>query len=238
MRPAALPLAVAGLLLLAGCTAPLQTAAPNDTPADSGTVVATGAGSVTADPDLAVLSVAVVSTADTADGAREATATRVDTLLTALADAGVDEANVTSTGYSLTPQYDYRDGSRDLLGYRAVHTFRVETAPADAGRIVDVSVAGAGVEVWSVAFTLSEDRQDELRADAIAAAVESARHDAEAAAGAADLTIDGVDSVQVGSAPVPYPQVADARAEAGATEFQPGPVTVSASVTVTYRVSG
>lgn len=238
MRPAALPLAVVGLLLLAGCTAPLQTTAANDPPADSGTVVATGAGSVTADPDLAVLSVAVASTADTADAAREATATRVDTLLTALADAGVDEANVTSTGYSLTPQYDYRDGSRDLLGYRAVHTFRVETAPADAGRIVDASVAAADVEVWSVAFTLSDDRREALRADAIAAAVENARRDAEAAAGAADLTIDDVDAMQVGSASVPSPQVADARAEAGATEFQPGPVTVSATVTVTYRVSG
>lgn len=237
MRPYLLPVTVAGLVLLAGCSAPLQTASPGRSDDVSRTVVATGTGSVTADPDLAVLSLAVSSSADSADAAREATATRVDALLTALDDAGVDEENVTTTRFSLAPEYDHRDGTRDVDGYRAVHALRVEVAPADAGRIVDVSVDAAEVEIRNVAFTLSDDRQEELREDAIAGAVDAARSDAEAAADAAGLSIDGVDSVQVGSGPVTYSRVAEASADSAATEFQPGPVTVSATVTVSYRTS-
>lgn len=54
---------MAGLLVLAGCVAPLQIA-PDEPTGDAdpaaGTVVATGAGSVTADPDLVVLALAGV----------------------------------------------------------------------------------------------------------------------------------------------------------------------------------
>lgn len=241
MRRLPLTIAVAGLLVLAGCVAPFQTApgeSADDTPA-SGTVVATGSGSVTADPDLAVLSLAVRSTADTADDARAATANRVDDLRAALADAGVDDENVTTTSFSLAPEYDHREDGRDVVGYRAVHVLQVETAPADAGPVVDASVAAAEVEVWNVAFTLSDERREELRADAIADAVAAARSDAEAAADAADLTVAGVESMQVGSQPGAVPYAAErtvADDGAGATEFQPGPVTVSASVTVTYSV--
>lgn len=240
-----LPLTLAGLLLLAGCAAPLQTA-PAGSTADvadstaSDTVVATGAGSVTADPNLAVVTVAVRSSADAADAARERTATRVADLRDALADAGVDDENVTTASFSLTPEYDHSKGDREVVGYRAVHVLRIETAPADAGRVVDASVAAAAAEVYGVQFTLTDERREELRADAIADAVDAARSDAEAAASAADRSLGEVDSMQVGSAPVAYPYAADravAEGGAGSTEFQPGPVTVSATVTVSYRLS-
>jgi uncharacterized protein YggE len=235
MRRAFLPIVLVGLLVLAGCLAPLGTASAADANSDNSTVVATGVGSVSTDADLAQLTLAVSSTADTADDARGQTATRVDALVTALTDAGVDEANVTTTSFTLTPLYDYREGGRQLLGYRAVHVLQVEVAPADAGRIVDTSVGAAEVEIWGVAFTLSDERRAELRSEAIADAVANARNDADAAAGAAGLTITGVDSVQVGGYAYPVARYAEAAAEDGSTEFMPGPVTVSASVTVSYR---
>lgn len=237
MRHSLLPVAVVGLLLLAGCLGPTQTtlAAPGDS--SNSTVVATGTGTVTTDADLAVLSIAVSSTADTADEAREDTARRVAALTAALTEAGIAEENVTTTSFSLTPQYDYRNGRGEVIGYRAVHALQVEVAPDDAGRIVDVSVGAAAVEVWSVAFTLSDERRTELRGDAIAEAVELARADADAAAGAADLQVTGVHSIQVGSnGGGPVYRYADAAAEDGSTEFMPGPVTVTATVTVTYTV--
>lgn len=237
MRSVILSLVVVGMLVLAGCLGPLQTSPDGSSDSSNSTVVASGVGSVGADADLAVLSLAVSSVADTADDARADTATRVEVLRTALADAGVDEANVTTTSFSLTPQYDHREGRGDVVGYHAVHALQVEVAPADAGRIVDVAVGAAEVEVWSVSFTLSEEKRAELRSEAIAEAVASARADADAAAEAADLTIAGVESVQVGDSEMPVAWFAETAAEGGSTEFAPGPVEVTATVTVTYRTA-
>lgn len=237
MRPYLLTLTVVALFVLAGCVSPLQAATGVAADSDNSTIVASGVGTASADPDLAVISVAVNSFSRSADSARAMTAERVNDLLAALDEAGVADDAVTTTSYSLTPQYDYRDGTTRTIGYRAVHSMQIEVAPDDAGRIVDVSVGAADVEVWSVSFTLTDERRNELRTEAIAAAVNFAKNDADAAATAAGLTVVGVESINIGSQPSygPYPYYAEARAEDSSTTFNPGPVTVSATVTVTYR---
>ena len=226
-----LAVALAGIVLLAGCSAPLQTATAADAD-DATTVVTTGSGSVTADADLAVLSLSVVAVADSADAARKDAANRSSTLVDALRDAGADDDAITTAGYSLNAQYDREDA--DPTEYRAVHAYRVEVAPDDAGTAIDAAVADAAAEVWGVSFTLSADTRADLRAEAVGNAVADARIDADAAADAAGLTVTGVDHVEVGSMPV-FAGRALESADAS-TELRPGPVTVEATVTVTYRV--
>lgn len=231
-------IALAGLLLLAGCSAaPVDNAAAATEPAsgEETTIVTTGTSSVAAQPDTAVLWLAVVATGDTAETAREAAAERTDALLDALSDAGVPDEAVTTAGYSLTAQYDYSGDERDVVGYRAVHTLRVEAAPDEAGELVDVAVGAAGVEVHGVQFTLSDDARDELRAEAVESAMTAARADADAAAEAGDLSVTGIEQVQVGSNHGYDVRFADAT-EAG-TEFRPGEVSVDVTVTVTYRAA-
>lgn len=231
--------ALAGLLLLAGCSAaPIDTAAATDAPTDDGatTIVTTGSGSVSAQPDTAVLQLAVVATGDSAETVRADAAERTDALLDALSDAGVPEDAVTTAGYSLTAQYDYAGGERELVGYRAVHTLQVETAPDEAGETIDAAVGAAGVEVYGVQFTLSDEAREELRAEAVDAAMNAARSDADAAAGAANLSVTGVEQVQIGSSPgynVRYAESADS----ASTQFRPGEVSVQVTVTVTYRAA-
>jgi hypothetical protein len=239
MNRAFTAVALAGLLVLAGCSgAPVDTAAATAEPATDGaetTIVTTGTGSVTAQPDTAVLRLAVVATADSAEAARADAAERTDTLLAALSDAGVAEDAVTTVGYSLTTQYDYSGSEREAVGYRAVHTLRVETTPDEAGGVIDAAVGAAGVEVHGVQFTLSDDKREQLRADAVAAAMNAARADADAAAGAADLSVTGVEQVRVDSSPgytVRFAETADT-----GTELRPGEVSVQVTVTVTYRAA-
>ncbi|WP_416726369.1 hypothetical protein, partial [Klebsiella pneumoniae] len=66
------PIFLVGLVLLAGClSAPLQTTADGGADAinatNATTISTTGTGEVTADADLAVVSIAVTTTADSAD---------------------------------------------------------------------------------------------------------------------------------------------------------------------------
>jgi uncharacterized protein YggE len=236
MRRALLAVALAGLLLLAGCTAPLQT---NTAAADGDggpTIATSGTGQVSAEADLAVVSVAMTARADSADDARGQVADGVASVRAALADAGVPEDAVTTVYFAVRP--DYHDEDRAPDSYRATHALRIETDPARAGEVVDLAVGTGATEVNGVQFTLTDETRDDLRSEALAQAVDRARADADAVAGAANLQITGVQSISVGNSYSPGPFYAEAAADraGGSTSFAPGPVTVSASVSITYAV--
>jgi hypothetical protein len=241
MRSRWLPVTLGLLVLLAGCLGPLQatTSAPTTTPTtatDETVVSATGTGSVDAVADLAVVSLAVAATADTADDARGRVAADAERMRTALHDAGVPDDAVATTSFAVFPEYDYRDGGRTERGVRAVHTFQVETDPDRAGEVVDVAVANGATEVRGVSFTLTPETRASLRAQAIDRAVAAARADADTMAGAADLSITGVESVSTSGSVSPVERfAAESAADGPQTAFEPGPVVVSVTVDVRYR---
>jgi hypothetical protein len=238
MRRYALPVAVALLAVLAGCVAPLQSTATDGRSTAVPTLSVSGVGEVTTEADLAVVSVAVVASADAAEVARASAAERSAALRAALADAGVPGDAVTTVAFRLQIDYDHRDGDREPVGYTAVHSLRVEVAPDRAGEVVDLAVGSANATVDGVSFTLTDETRAALRADALRAAVADGRADAETVADAAGLAIVGVQTANVGGAgrPVPYDVRFAEAADGAATSFSPGPVTVTATVSLTYEV--
>jgi uncharacterized protein YggE len=233
-----LSVTLVGMLLLAGCAGagPLQTGSGDAVGSDTPTISVAATGTATADPDLAVLNLAVEATADGADGARERVARNVSEVRTALDDAGVPDANVTTTAFGIAPVYDYSGDERRVVGYRAVHSLAVETAPARAGELVDVTVGAGATRVDGVQFTLGEERRAALRATALDRAMSAARTDADGIAAAADLSVTGVRSASTGAEFSPYPDARFAESADGTT-IQPAPVTVTVSVDVTYAAS-
>ncbi|WP_277554538.1 SIMPL domain-containing protein [Halobaculum limi] len=238
---------VAAMLVLAGCAgfagnAPAATTTQtngntNGTDASVNTVTAGGSATISASPDRAVVGVAVEVTAETATEARSQVAEQVNGLRDALTEAGYE---VQTVAFRLSPEYDYSGEERQLVGYRAYHALQFETTPDDAGSAVDLAVDNGATSVDRVQFTLSDEKRAELRSEALAAAVNDARTTAETVAGAADRSVGTELSMQVGSAGyqpydgrVAYETAADA---GGSTSFEPGPVTVTASVTVTYEL--
>jgi hypothetical protein len=239
MRRYAVPVALALLVALAGCLGPLQTSSPADGSATVPTVSVTGVGEVTVDADLAVVSVSVRERGDTAEAVRAAVAERSDALRAALEDAGVPADAVTTVSFRLQVDYDYGENRREPVGYTAVHTFRVEVAPDRAGEVVDLAVDSAGATVDGVGFTLSDETRADLREEALRGAVANARADADAVADAASIEVVGVRTASVGGSFSPYPydvRFAESAADGAATSFSPGPVTVTASVSLTYEV--
>lgn len=236
-------LAVALVVATAGCLGAVATA-PNDATtsladgtAASNTIDVSATASVSAAPDLVVVHAAVVGDGDSAEAAASRAAADADDLRAALDALDVD-VTVEDAGYHLSPRYDYSKESREIVGYQAVQSFRVETAAVDsAGEVVDAVVSGGASRVNGVAFTLSEDARAELRTDALAAAVESARADADVIATAAGVSVDalaGASTTNVATTPY-YREYADgAGADGAATSFEPGDVSVTATVTVSY----
>jgi hypothetical protein len=250
MRPVQI-LAVAALVLVAGCLAPFGSVADPqeqitqvDSPDTTGPTVSVSAtGTVGAPPDEAVVRLAVVYTASSADAARGGLAADVAAVRDALRDAGVPDDAVETTSFGVFPRYDHdrpRDGTdpHEPVGYRAVHGLAVTVPVDDAGPTVD-TVVGAGADrVHGVEFTLSDERHADLRSQAVERAVAAARADADAAAGAAGLSVDAVRTITVEDGGTASPFFARAEADAGAaTSFDPAPATVRATVRVTYAAS-
>ena len=238
--------AAAVLVLLAGCVgagSPSVAAETGETESANEradpTVTVGASASVEAAPDLAVVRVAVEATAESAEEARSTVATAAERMRTALRDAGVPDENVSTEAFNVYPQYDYGDETRELVGYRAVHAYRVEVTPARAGEVVDTAVGNGASSVHGVSFTLSEEAQQELREEALTRAVENARADAETVATASGVSLGDVRSISTsdGGSGGPLPFAEERSTDGASTTVEPGTVSVSASVTVVYDLA-
>jgi len=231
-------------------------AAPNGT-----TVHVSASGSASAAPDVAVLSVAVVANANTADAARAAVAENASSLRDALKAAGVSADDVKTTTYRVDERTTKRPvpvtagasgsstassgGSSTRVDvqhtYEAVHGFEVTVRdPSRAGDVLDAAVSGGANRVNGVRFTLSDATRSKLRTEAIHGAMHDARTQATAVTDASGLTLTSLQTVTVGgSYPVPVAYSASG-ASGGAnarTVVDHGPVTVTVSVQATYAAS-
>ncbi|WP_135806141.1 SIMPL domain-containing protein [Halorussus marinus] len=238
-RGALTAVGVAALVAVAGFAGAVGPAATNAQQADGPTIDVAASGQAQADPDRAILRVAVVATGDDANAVRERLGANASRLRAALAENGVPDDRVRTVAYTVDRRYDRETTTDRPRGFEGVHAFEVTLANVSrAGEIVDVAVANGADRVDSVELTLSPDRRRAVRADALRDAMANARSDAEVLAESAGLSIAGVHTVSTGDASVqPFRTEAfdaDAGGEA-ATDIDAGPVTVSAQVAVTYN---
>jgi uncharacterized protein YggE len=222
------------------------TAAIDQNSADQQVIQTSSTGEVKASPDRAMISASVETNHQDAKVAQAQNAQAMASVMAALTNAGISEDDLQTTGYSIYPVYDSSGSSllpRTVQTYRVVNTLVITLRDVNrSGEIIDLAVANGANRVDSIAFTLSEERQQQVRAQAITVAVRMARADADAVAGAAGLTILRVKDITVGQNyyPISYRNAEYAGAgdkTMAATPIVAGDVTVSAQVTVTYLCS-
>jgi uncharacterized protein YggE len=209
----------------------------NDTA--TATISVTAMGEAEAAPDAAIVFLGVSATADSPDAAARQVANNTSRLRAALANASIDEDAIRTTNYDLYERPP-RDDGNDSDGYVAEQGLAVEINDTDrAGEIVDLAVENGATNVRGVQFTLSDETRSELRNRALSNAVASAGSQAEAIAGSADLRIVGVRSVSTVEPTFgPLEATAERAAqEDAATRIDAGPLTVTATVQVTYNAT-
>lgn len=238
---------------LAGCLGSAQETGEDEPSGGSTrTIRVSASGEVKAEPDLAILDVAVQATGDDAESVRSELATRSEEVRNAIIEYGIDEEHVTTSRFYVRERVDRRamerDGadprsaedSEEYRYYEGTHAFRVEVHDVEAaGEVVDVAVDAGADEIGRLEFTLSENRRDELRDEAITGAIEDARSEAEHVAEQIDASIVEVRTVDTSDGRV-HPvreEVALAGGDgAQSTQFQPGDVTVGATVEVEFEM--
>lgn len=204
--------------------------------AENATVTVSADATVERSPDRATVTVAAVGRGDTASAARDDLDGDADTIESALVDEG---ANVTSSRFSIQPEYEYTGGGTEQVGYVAVHTIEAETDDVDGvGSLVDAAVDSGADRVDGIAYGLSDETRAAAQEEVQTVAIERARGDASTLATAESRSVGDALTISTAqqSETTYYAETAHA-AEAGATtSISPGPLTVRTTVTVTYEL--
>ena len=145
-------------------------------------VVVTGDALVQAQPDTAVVVVAVTTQGPSALEAQQQNARKSDAVVRAVKDAGGARAEVKTSGYNLQPQYAYREGQPPTIrGYEARNSVAVTLGDLTrVGAVIDAAANAGATNVDSLSFTLRQDKQ--ARAQALADATREALDKAQAIA--------------------------------------------------------
>jgi uncharacterized protein YggE len=202
-----------------------------------------GQGSVEIVPEYARIGASVSHIADSA-GAAQATVDRVVTeLLTEISTLPVDADTVDAGHINIQPKYRWnpRLETQELLGYEATRLlgFRLTSLDSLGEALQMLAEQGAtAVQPPQYGSTLI----DEARGRALAIAYEKAKRDALSLATAAGLTLGPPDTISTGSQRPPIFRAAQRAAPAAmdaemAPRYEPGKLSVSASVSVIFLAS-
>lgn len=211
---------------------------------DDRSISVTGVAERRVAPDMATLTMAVVSDAlEPADARREADAT-VARVLDALRSRGIADGDIDSSSLQVSPQYRWLEERREsqLTGYQVTRNLTVRLTDLDLLGELLVVLSEAGVnQIQRPRLGLLDP--EALYREVLAAAAANARERAEVLAETLDVELDGVLSVRTRDAsprPAPRPDAravmaADA-AEGDAASYQSGDMNFRVHLFVTFAI--
>lgn len=171
-------------------------------------VMIVGDSIVQAQPDTAIIGIAVVTQARTAIAAQQDNAAKTDAVVRALKAAAGTDAEVKTTGYSVQPQRVYKEGQPPTIsGYEARNVVTVTLGDlTKVGNVIDASAQAGANDISNISFSLRQDRQARDRAltEATRAAVSKAQVIAQALGGRVVRIVEVQEEGFQQRPPVPY----------------------------------
>lgn len=225
--------------LLATVALPLTAALGEET--RPRTAAVTGQGEVSAEPDLAYVTLGVESRKPTMAEARADVAATVDRVLALTKSLKIDPTLVDATRVQVQPEYSWneKDRQRVLLGYLVSRQVQVEVRDLEQlGPLLERAV-DAGVNQVNDPV-LDSSRRKDLEREALARAVQDARLNAEAVARAAGVKLGTVRALNASASGPVVPlyksrmMMAEAAVAAPEDTYQPGEMKFSANVSAEY----
>jgi uncharacterized protein YggE len=210
-------------------------------PLERNTISVSGEGKVVVPPDVALIDVGTsIERKSVAEAQRENTRV-MNAWLDKLSGFGVDKKDVQTTGYSVSPSYDYFDGRTVLRGYTVSQNVHVKIRNLDkAGDIVGVAGEIGLNQIGSLSFGVDDSQK--VRQEAREKAIANAREQARSLADAAGVKLRRVISFSEngGGMPVPMYYAKDARLESAAgnaaPSFEAGSSEFVVNATITYEI--
>ena len=176
-----------------------------DTLPDRRSVNVSGRGEVTATPDRARISMQVETTKPDLRAAQDQVSRIVRDYLAQVKALGIADADISTAGLSIQPQYDYSaKGGRKFLGYQL--TRGIEIVVRDLDKIGDVLLKATSAGINNVSDPqLESSKAEALTRDALAKAADDARAKAKVLADALGVKLGAVHTLNANAEYIPPP---------------------------------
>lgn len=235
----------------------------DDASAPPSTVSTSGTATTEVRPDQLSVTVGVETNSTTAQEAVILNANLTTQLVEAVRGLGINENQIETSSYSLSPIYEYIvppqpcieiyppppgcETRQEIIGYRASNTVTVTldvNAELNAGQVIDAAIGAGANRVDGIVFFISPDTQQQIRDTLIRDAIANARQRANIAAEALAMTISGVQSATLN--PIDFPvysvdlregAAAQADSVSAPTPILPGQQEVLTTVSVVFYLS-
>ncbi|MDP2325246.1 MAG: SIMPL domain-containing protein [Gammaproteobacteria bacterium] len=205
------------------------------------TISVSGTGTVDATPDIARLSLAVQRRDVSMQVARDATVRVSNAFIALCKKLGIKESKIRTSGLTIQPEYrwDQKGNQQIFLGYFVQRQLEVELDNLDKlGDVIEGAI-DAGVNEVSPP-QLDSSRRKELSREALAAAAEDAKANADRIAASLGMRVGAVRTITAGgAAPPPMPmqsmRMKAMSAEMSAAEsYTPGEIGFESRVDATF----
>jgi uncharacterized protein YggE len=231
-----------GLLLMVGLVTgrALPSEVATSQTAAASKVLVTGDSIVQAQPDTAIVTIAVVTQARTALEAQQQNAAKSDAVVRALKSAMGAGAEIKTSGYSLQPQRVYKENQPPtIVGYEARNSVTVTLSDLTrVGAVIDAASQAGANDVAGISFTLRKDRQ--ARDQALAEATKEALAKAQVIAGALGGRVVRIVEVQEEGferpRPIAYDTIQTMRAQSVATPIEVGTLDITSRVQLVAEI--
>ena len=193
--------------------------------------------------DQVTVYIGIETLKDTTEASKNNNAEISDKVLYALYKEEINKEDIETSSYNIYPDYSYEDNKQVLRGYKTVNILKIKTKDfSKVGKIVDAGINAGATNIQSINFELSQDKQNEIKIDAIAKASEDAKLKAAATAKGLGAKLGKVKSVAIDN--YNYYPIPIYAAESGldvrkiaSTEILPSKLDVTASVNAVFELN-
>jgi uncharacterized protein YggE len=210
------------------------------------TITVSDSGEVYAKPDLAVANFGVVNEAETVAEAINENTQKMNAVIVAIKNEGVEEKDLKTTTFNLYPRYEWRDGDyyegeRVLVGYEVRQNLEVKIRNmGKIGDIIQKATQAGSNQVGDLQFTI--DNEEELKKQARNQAIGKAKTKAQELAQELDVDLVRIVSFNESSS-LPYYYALEKAVGAGmvdeesSPQIETGESKITVAVNITYEIN-
>jgi len=147
---------------------------------ESNVITVTETEEVFSKPDLGIISFSVITEKKTVNDAMAENTESMNNIIVAMKDMGVEDKDLKTTSFYITPRYEwyeggvYMKGERILVGYEITQTLQVKIRDLDStGDIIQKAADNGANQTGSLQFTI--ENEDEVREEARNNAIKKAK---------------------------------------------------------------
>lgn len=229
------------LLVVLGLVISACQPSPDTLSEEPRTITVEGTGHVSLDPTLARISIGVRTEGENAQEAVSENNQHIADVISRLQDAGISEQDIQTSNFSIRQEEQRKElemgeGSTSKQ-YVVTNTVRVTLRDLDQmGSVLDDVIQAGANAIQNIQF--DAENKAEANQKALELAIKDARARAETIAGATDVELGDVYSVEAfGGGPV-FAERMEAEIEGAAVPVSPGQLDIQVRVTVRYQING